>query len=342
MNTDIRLSTTCFAHAKIVKLERRIGSDGVLSLLKLWIYTAQHREKGILYDMTDEDIAIAAGWSGDEKLFISELLSLRLIDRVDDHYEIHNWRKHNSYAAFSEVRSEAGRKGAASRWNKGKNAELMANDGKRIQNDGKRIAEPMAKNGKRIQNDGKPIENDSKPNAPFPDPDPDPDPFPFSSPTPSSALSAEPEKEKKEGKGRIAMVQKGYPIPSDWQPKDDTLGILPNLGITPEFAQQRIAEFILWHQERQTVQVGFESLFIGWVKRAWLDHQTQAASQPPPGARRKGQTLIERSMEIYHATQTAIAAVGGDTSDPFAAMWDRTPALTHEPPQKAGGNGHVH
>ena len=143
MNTDIRLSTTCFAHAKIVKLERRLGSDGVLSLLKLWIYTAQHREKGVLYGMTEEDIAIAAGWNGDEKRFVSELLNLRLIDLVESNYEIHNWRKHNPYAAFSEVRSEAGRKGAVARWNRDKNVDRIANDGNRIANDGNRIADRM-------------------------------------------------------------------------------------------------------------------------------------------------------------------------------------------------------
>ena len=40
MNSDIRLSIGFLDHPKTVKLQRQLGEAGVLSLLRLWLWSA--------------------------------------------------------------------------------------------------------------------------------------------------------------------------------------------------------------------------------------------------------------------------------------------------------------
>ena len=56
MNSDIRLSIGFLDHPKTVKLQRQLGDAGILSLLRLWLWTAQNRPSGILIGMDDDDI----------------------------------------------------------------------------------------------------------------------------------------------------------------------------------------------------------------------------------------------------------------------------------------------
>lgn len=60
-----------------------------------------------------------------------------------------------------------------------------------------------------------------------------------------------------------------------------------------DFAKQQVPPFVLHHVEAGTQRAGFESLFVGWCKRAW-------EKRPPeerPGVRRRGQTLMEKFTE---------------------------------------------
>lgn len=50
---DIRLSVHFPDHPKTVKLERRLGFQGVRSLLSLWAWAAQNRPDGDLGGATD-------------------------------------------------------------------------------------------------------------------------------------------------------------------------------------------------------------------------------------------------------------------------------------------------
>ena len=61
--SDIRLSVDFFQHPKTIKLERRLGIEGVKALLSLWMWDAQNRPDGVLSGMDPEDIEIAAGWT---------------------------------------------------------------------------------------------------------------------------------------------------------------------------------------------------------------------------------------------------------------------------------------
>lgn len=133
MNTDIRLSTGFFAHPKIKKLQRKLGADAVLALLRLWLWAAQNRPGGVLSGMDKDDIEITADWNGEEGLFSSALIELRLIDADGDVFRVHNWEERNPWQAEAEARSEAARKAARARWgnadaskaNNGEDADAM-------------------------------------------------------------------------------------------------------------------------------------------------------------------------------------------------------------------------
>ena len=64
MNTDIRIDGEFLDHPKTQKLIRRLGLEGLFSLQALWIWCAKNRPDGDLSGMDDEDIAIAARWTG--------------------------------------------------------------------------------------------------------------------------------------------------------------------------------------------------------------------------------------------------------------------------------------
>lgn len=119
MNTDIRLSTQFLQHPKTVKLKRRLGLEGLFSLLQLWTWVAQNKPSGILSGMDDEDVSIAAGWEGDDEAFCDTLVDLRWLDLDEDGtYRLHNWEARQEYASKSEERVEKAKKAAAARWNK--------------------------------------------------------------------------------------------------------------------------------------------------------------------------------------------------------------------------------
>ena len=82
MNSDIRLSIGFFDHPKIIKLERQLGLEGVVALMRLWLWAAQNRPSGALSGMDDEDIAIAARWNGEATAFKDVVTRLKLLDKV--------------------------------------------------------------------------------------------------------------------------------------------------------------------------------------------------------------------------------------------------------------------
>ena len=118
MNSDIRLSIGWNKNPKIVKLERKLGPSGVLSLLKLWTFTAQHRPDGILSGMDNDDVAIAADFPGETGSFIAVLEDLRLLDRAGNDWVIHDWKDNNPWASGFKARSEKAKKAIQARWDR--------------------------------------------------------------------------------------------------------------------------------------------------------------------------------------------------------------------------------
>ena len=115
MNKDIRLSVEFFDHPKTVKLQRRLGLEAVISLQRLWLWSAQNRPNGQLVNMDAEDIEIAARWNGEFGKLYECLVELTWLD-VGETICLHDWEDHNPWQAEAKARSESARRAAKARW----------------------------------------------------------------------------------------------------------------------------------------------------------------------------------------------------------------------------------
>lgn len=116
MADDARISTAFPRHPKTVKLQRRVGATGCWSLVCLFLWVADNRPDGDLSGMSNEDIEIAAGWSGDPNTFVGALVEVGFLDGQDDVRSIHDWVEHNPWAATRGLRIAKAKKAAAARW----------------------------------------------------------------------------------------------------------------------------------------------------------------------------------------------------------------------------------
>ena len=121
MNKDIRISVSFPSHYKTVLLYKRLGAEGIKSLVYLWLYAGAHRTDGRLTNMSRHTIAIAAQWEKEPDEFIDALLSkeIHFLDKAGEIYVLHDWFDHNPYAAHAKNRSEIARQNAMKRWGRG-------------------------------------------------------------------------------------------------------------------------------------------------------------------------------------------------------------------------------
>jgi hypothetical protein len=160
VSIDIQVNANFLQNPKIVKLRRRLGSDGVLALLQLWCHARMDRPDGDLGLISNEDLEIVSGWNGENDVFADTLADLGLIDRHDDaSTSIHDWNEHESFSMKSSKRVDAGKKGAITRWHG------IANDSNAIESDSNAITQPIANDSNAIESDSnaitQPIANDS-------------------------------------------------------------------------------------------------------------------------------------------------------------------------------------
>ena len=308
MNTDFRVCINLLRHQKGRKLRRRLGMAGIGYLIGVWAYFTEFYPKGEAPRSNDliADIEDAAFWDGEPGALIATLAEIGLLDLDDETIAVHNWEEHNAYAAGAEDRSESARKAAQAKWNKtAKPMRPASNPQCAPQPTRSETAMPAASEP---QCDPQPIRNAP---FPFPSPSPSPSPFPFfpsadSEPAPLTTTEA-PKKEKKGGGGEEA-------IPNDYTPKPDTVAIIQaTFGIPAEFIASQIPLFILHHQEAGSRRHGFESLFVGWVRKAWNARPPAQELACTASGRRKGQTHIEKLMEDH------VRLFGQNSApDPFA------------------------
>ncbi|MDR2489713.1 MAG: hypothetical protein LBD42_09550 [Desulfovibrio sp.] len=109
MNTDIRLAIGFFDHPKTIKLERQLGLQGVVALMRLWLWAAQNRPDGVLSEMDVDDIEIAARWNGEQRALYDVLTKLRFVDTVDGEPHLHDWKDHNEWQSQAGQRSDSNR-----------------------------------------------------------------------------------------------------------------------------------------------------------------------------------------------------------------------------------------
>ena len=116
MNTDIRVDVGFLDHWKTDTLQAACGAEGVLALMRLWIFAAQNKPDGRLTGITDPLIERVAKWRGESGQLLHCLIENRFIDQDGDGvWCLHDWAQHNPYAAKAEWRRDRARKANAAR-----------------------------------------------------------------------------------------------------------------------------------------------------------------------------------------------------------------------------------
>lgn len=117
----IKLTNEFIWHPKTLELKRRIGADGVLSLLSLWLWANDNRPDGRLTGMDNSAIESAANWNGEPGKFVKTCITTGFIDTSEDStLLIHDWKKNNEYAGLPLTISERAQKAVRARWDKAK------------------------------------------------------------------------------------------------------------------------------------------------------------------------------------------------------------------------------
>ncbi len=122
MADDIRLFVGFPDHPKTIKLIRRAGEGAVRCLLRLWLWTRCNRATtGDLEGLEDEDIEIAAGWTGDDGLFVAALRTCRFLDG----HRLHGWEERQEHAVEEDVRSDRAALSAYRRYHSEEEAQAL-------------------------------------------------------------------------------------------------------------------------------------------------------------------------------------------------------------------------
>jgi len=110
---DYRVKVGWAVSPKRKRLHNALGANGVLAIMDLWGWCAQNRTDADLSDMDAEDVEMAANWAGPPGALIKVLISekIRLLDRHEGGYRVHDWKDHNGWAVKQEGRRGKGTKG---------------------------------------------------------------------------------------------------------------------------------------------------------------------------------------------------------------------------------------
>lgn len=111
MPSDIRIDISFPHHRKRKRLLHFLGPQGVVSLIDLWCKVAEQFPSGYLGDYTIDDIEIDAGWDGEPGEFVRVLLEkkTRFLEKRDNGFYMHNWKKRQPWVSNSENRSDISR-----------------------------------------------------------------------------------------------------------------------------------------------------------------------------------------------------------------------------------------
>jgi hypothetical protein len=128
MADDLRIATDLTRHPKTLLLIRRLSDRSFRALLALWGWVADNRPLGDLSGMTDDEIAIAAGWPEDRDAgeFVTALASIRWLDGSAGAYQVHDWAEHQPWIVERAARVEKAKRAASARWQRDRNATSNA------------------------------------------------------------------------------------------------------------------------------------------------------------------------------------------------------------------------
>jgi hypothetical protein len=154
MAEDIRIETSWKTHPKRIKLQRKLGHEGLTAWLDLLLTVSECRPRGVLDGWKEEEIEIAAQWAGQPGIFVAACLQIGLIEQNGSQvFLIHDWEDHNPWVFHAPERSEQAKSAARVRWQRAKDKASCS----------------QHKSAKRAA---------QKSNAPYPSPNPSPSPNP--------------------------------------------------------------------------------------------------------------------------------------------------------------------
>lgn len=271
---DARISTGLPGHPKTKKLARRLGAEGPLGCIYLFLWTAANRSNGDLSGMTDEDIELAIDWAGDEGAFVAAMAEVGFIEGAEGERVIHDWAEHNPWAAGAEARSEKSRWAALCKQHGRKEAaRLMPEYAARIADasaegaPSKPAAVPESASGTPRAETG---------SAPSPSPSPSPSPLPKqerASPT-------------------------GSRLPDDWAPTDADIEFAERER--PDIDWRAEAPKFADHWRAQPGQKGRKSdwpaTWRNWIRGA--DRFTRKPHAVNPHGRERGESLTAHAERV--------------------------------------------
>lgn len=192
---DARISTAFPQHHKTKKLARRLGAEGPLGCMYLFLWAAANRSDGNLFGMSDEDVELAIDWCGSTGAFVKAMVEVGFLDGDEGARTIHDWAEHNPWAAGAEARSEKARWAAlCMRHGRSEAARQMPGYAERLRQGGEERA--RSERGADCEQAGP---EPSAQSGSAPSPLPSPPPFP-SSASPSGA-----------------RLPAGWRLPDDWR-----------------------------------------------------------------------------------------------------------------------------
>jgi hypothetical protein len=119
MSVDFRVNVALYQHPKFLRLVAECGPEGGICLHKLWAFAAASRPNGSLTGLQENDIEIAAGWTGKSGVLVDAFLKLKWLTRTRGRvFEIHGWQEHQPWLTGHVTRREHARRAARSRWMK--------------------------------------------------------------------------------------------------------------------------------------------------------------------------------------------------------------------------------
>jgi hypothetical protein len=118
---EIVLKSSFWGHIKTLDLQIEHGCVGILALLKLWDYAAQHCPDGYLEGFDARKLSLVSGWHGVSEQFEKSLLKCGFLDEAENGYQLHDWEEHHRECIDlkeSEKRQDMGRFSVLLRWNR--------------------------------------------------------------------------------------------------------------------------------------------------------------------------------------------------------------------------------
>lgn len=86
------LKHSFWGNLSVRRLEKLLGSDGLISLLKLCSWAAEHCLAGSVFaGMDAKDIELAAEWQGEPGMFFEAALNTRCLQRFGDTCALRDW-----------------------------------------------------------------------------------------------------------------------------------------------------------------------------------------------------------------------------------------------------------